>query len=142
MAGALCTEMKRGQVRTWAVIKSRSAGEAQSWCGAQAPRCSAPWPGLRLCSTSSGALRREAKVLGARRCPGLGARPTELSALPAVPVQTAGADKHLLGAEPLMAVPCRAVPWLCWLRGTGARHRVGRRLPLLWDGGLGLAMFH
>lgn len=121
MAGALCTEMKRGQVRTWAVIKSRSAGEAQSWCGAQAPRCSAPRPGLRLCSTSSGALGREAKVLGARRCPGLGARPTELSALPAVPVQTAGADKHLLGAEPLMAVPCRAVP-SCALAVLAAGH--------------------
>lgn len=42
-------------------------------------------------------------------CPGLGAHPTELSALPAalpaVPVQTAGAKKHSLGAEPLMAVP-------------------------------------
>lgn len=49
MAGALCTEMKRGQVRTRAVIKSRSAGEAQSWCGVWAPRCSAPRPGLRLC---------------------------------------------------------------------------------------------
>lgn len=49
MAGALCTEMKRGQVRTRAVIKSRSAGEAQSWCGARAPRCSAPRLGLRLC---------------------------------------------------------------------------------------------
>lgn len=46
MAGALCTEMKQGQVRTRAVIKSRAAGEARSWCGARAPRCSAPRPGL------------------------------------------------------------------------------------------------
>lgn len=41
-------------------------------------------------------------------CPELGARPTALSALPAalpaVPVQTGGAKKHLLGAE-----LCRAV---------------------------------
>lgn len=37
-----------------------------------------------------------------------------------------------------MAVPCWAVPRL-W--GTGARRRVGRRLPLLWDGGLGFAVF-
>lgn len=40
--------MKQGQVRTQAVIKSGSTGEAASGCKAGAHRCSGPWPGLPL----------------------------------------------------------------------------------------------
>lgn len=42
-------EMKRGQVRTGAVIKSGSAGEAAVGRRAGAHRCSGPRPGLALC---------------------------------------------------------------------------------------------
>lgn len=128
MAGALCTEMKRGQVRTRAVIKSRSAGEAQSWWGARAPRCSAPRLGLRLCPGVPRAWCPSHRALSSPCSP------------PCCPCANPRGQKTLAGcgAPDGRAGLCRAVPRL-W--GTGARRRVGRRLPLLWDGGLGLAVF-
>lgn len=45
----MCCEMKRGQVRARAVIKSGSGGEAVSGHRAGAHRCLGPRPGLPLC---------------------------------------------------------------------------------------------